>query len=223
MEEVAGESHDHVHHTGLWFSYDDVNGTIYDGNAPGAYPPAGPALEYEPRTSPKKEGELVEPPMPKKTAVPTTTRLVLNVPADAQVTLAGVDTKSSGATREFVTTLLNDASWSDYTVRVEFAQPTPRPRVDERPTLTIIDTPVVDLEVLADAMRIPGVEHLLDVLGARPRGEFPHREGGEVSRLVLDLDGVESWRRRGVAFVRAAVVREGRSHRVATAASAPRR
>ena len=42
---------------------------------------------------------------------------------------------------------------------------------------------------------------VLDILGALPRGEFPHREGGEVSRLVLDLDGVESWRRRGVAFV----------------------
>src|ERR1017187_944808 len=27
MEEVAGESRDHVHHTGLWFSYDDINGT----------------------------------------------------------------------------------------------------------------------------------------------------------------------------------------------------
>ncbi len=26
MEKVDGESRDHVHHTGLWFSYDDVNG-----------------------------------------------------------------------------------------------------------------------------------------------------------------------------------------------------
>ena len=68
-----------------------------------------------------------------------------------------------------------------------------------------------------------GVGAVLDILGAHPREEFPHREGGEVSRRVLDLDGVESWRRRGVAFVRAAVVCEGCSHRVATAAPAPRR
>jgi hypothetical protein len=34
MEEVAGESHDHVHHTGLWFSYDDVNGTKFWENDP---------------------------------------------------------------------------------------------------------------------------------------------------------------------------------------------
>ncbi len=29
MEEVAGESRDHPHHTGLWFSYDDVNGVQF--------------------------------------------------------------------------------------------------------------------------------------------------------------------------------------------------
>ncbi len=34
MEEVASESHDHVHHTGLWFSYDDVNGTKFWENDP---------------------------------------------------------------------------------------------------------------------------------------------------------------------------------------------
>jgi len=34
MEEVAGESRDHVHHTGLWFSYDDVNGTKFWENDP---------------------------------------------------------------------------------------------------------------------------------------------------------------------------------------------
>src|SRR5207247_7493478 len=71
--------------------------------------------------APKKNGELVEPPAiaPKKTALPTTTKLVLNVPAEAKVTLAGVDTKSSGAAREFVTSLLNDSPWTNYAVRVE--------------------------------------------------------------------------------------------------------
>jgi hypothetical protein len=34
MENVAGESNDHPHHRGLWFSYDDVNGTQFWGNDP---------------------------------------------------------------------------------------------------------------------------------------------------------------------------------------------
>jgi hypothetical protein len=34
MESVAGESTDHLHHTGLWFSYDDVNGVKFWENDP---------------------------------------------------------------------------------------------------------------------------------------------------------------------------------------------
>ena len=34
MEQIAGESRDHLHHTGLWFSYDDVNGTKLWENHP---------------------------------------------------------------------------------------------------------------------------------------------------------------------------------------------
>jgi hypothetical protein len=34
MEKVEGESRDHVHHRGLWFSYDDVNGIKFWGNDP---------------------------------------------------------------------------------------------------------------------------------------------------------------------------------------------
>jgi Methane oxygenase PmoA len=34
METVEGESRDHVHHRGLWFSYDDVNGIKFWGNDP---------------------------------------------------------------------------------------------------------------------------------------------------------------------------------------------
>src|SRR5436305_11933550 len=34
MEVIPGESRDHVHHTGLWFSYDDVNGTKFWENDP---------------------------------------------------------------------------------------------------------------------------------------------------------------------------------------------
>src|SRR5204863_8996138 len=34
MESVAGESKDHLHHRGLWFSYDDVNGVKLWENDP---------------------------------------------------------------------------------------------------------------------------------------------------------------------------------------------
>jgi len=34
MEIVPGESRDHLHHTGLWFSYDDVNGVKFWENDP---------------------------------------------------------------------------------------------------------------------------------------------------------------------------------------------
>lgn len=48
-----------------------------------------------------------------------TTALILRVPADARVILSGVDTKSVGEKREFVTKLLGEAQWADYSVRVE--------------------------------------------------------------------------------------------------------
>jgi hypothetical protein len=34
MEQIAGESRDHLHHRGLWFSYDDVNGVKFWENDP---------------------------------------------------------------------------------------------------------------------------------------------------------------------------------------------
>ncbi len=34
MEQIPGESRDHLHHTGLWFSYDDVNGVKFWENHP---------------------------------------------------------------------------------------------------------------------------------------------------------------------------------------------
>ena len=36
VENVPGESTDHPHHRGLWFTHDDINGTNFWGNAPGA-------------------------------------------------------------------------------------------------------------------------------------------------------------------------------------------
>lgn len=34
MEKIEGESHDHLHHRGLWFTYDDVNGVKFWENDP---------------------------------------------------------------------------------------------------------------------------------------------------------------------------------------------
>jgi hypothetical protein len=41
METVVGETHDHPHHRGLWFSHGDVNGVDFWGNEPGQAPNAG--------------------------------------------------------------------------------------------------------------------------------------------------------------------------------------
>jgi hypothetical protein len=42
MEEATGDSRDHLHHTGLWFSYDDVNGIKFWENDPSyAHPNQG--------------------------------------------------------------------------------------------------------------------------------------------------------------------------------------
>jgi uncharacterized protein (TIGR03000 family) len=49
--------------------------------------------------------------------------LTLNVPAEARVTLAGVDTKQTGEVRQFSTTNLKAGQvWDDYKVVVEMEQ-----------------------------------------------------------------------------------------------------
>jgi hypothetical protein len=55
MEEVAGESRDHVHHTGLWFSYDDINGTKFWENDPSYTKPHMGRIVV--RTAQYKEGD----------------------------------------------------------------------------------------------------------------------------------------------------------------------
>lgn len=51
------------------------------------------------------------------TAVATKTRLTVNVPADAQVSLAGTATRSQGKTRSFTTTKLSEGqAWENYTI-----------------------------------------------------------------------------------------------------------
>lgn len=48
------------------------------------------------------------------------TSLILHVPADAKVFLSGNESKSTGTTREFVTTkLVEGQNWDNYVVRVE--------------------------------------------------------------------------------------------------------
>jgi uncharacterized protein (TIGR03000 family) len=55
-----------------------------------------------------------------KSAPAVKTRLTLNVPAEAKVTLAGVETKQIGETRKFATTRLAAGQvWDGYTVVVE--------------------------------------------------------------------------------------------------------
>ena len=57
--------------------------------------------------------------------------LTLHVPADAKVTLAGVETKQSGETRQFATTrLASGQNWDGYKVVVEMRQE--RPEVARR-------------------------------------------------------------------------------------------
>ena len=52
---------------------------------------------------------------------PLTTKLVVRVPNNARVFLAGNETKQTGETREFSTSrLVAGEGWNDYTVRVEF-------------------------------------------------------------------------------------------------------
>lgn len=51
---------------------------------------------------------------------PLKTSLILRVPSDAKVFLAGQETKSTGSVREFATTKLpGGGEWSDYSIRVE--------------------------------------------------------------------------------------------------------
>jgi len=57
------------------------------------------------------------------TTNPVKTMLTVRVPADAKITLAGVQTKQTGEVREFATNRLAPGqTWSNYTVRVEITR-----------------------------------------------------------------------------------------------------
>ncbi len=63
--------------------------------------------------------KLAAPTATASSAKPPRTALKVNVPADAKVYLSGKETTSTGTSREFSTTNLNEgASWDNYTVRV---------------------------------------------------------------------------------------------------------
>lgn len=67
--------------------------------------------------------ELADEPDSVATAEPLTTKLIVNVPADAKVYLAGTETRQTGEVREFSTNKLTAGEgWNDYTVRAEYEQ-----------------------------------------------------------------------------------------------------
>jgi len=77
----------------------------------------------------------------------------------ANVTTEIIDECQRAGCAEFVpkpvrASMLLGAIERHLSVAVEIAQPAPRPRAEERPNLTIIDTPIVDLQVLADLGRL---------------------------------------------------------------------
>jgi uncharacterized protein (TIGR03000 family) len=56
-------------------------------------------------------------------AAPAKTSLTVRVPADAKITLAGVETKQTGEVREFATSkLAAGRTWENYTVHVELTR-----------------------------------------------------------------------------------------------------
>ncbi len=84
------------------------------------------------------------------------TVLTLNVPEDAQVSLAGNETRSSGTTRTFRTRkLAAGESWNDYTIRVTVNRDGRQLTKEERITLNAGDSRELTIDVednqLADA------------------------------------------------------------------------
>jgi len=81
------------------------------------------------------------------------TRLTLNVPAEAKVTLAGVETKQSGAIRQFATTKLSAGqTWEGYAVVVEMEKD--GQMVREERTLKLIGGQPQELTVNFDSNQI---------------------------------------------------------------------
>jgi uncharacterized protein (TIGR03000 family) len=81
------------------------------------------------------------------------TRLTLNVPAEAKVTLAGVETKQTGEIRQFATTKLSPGqTWEGYTVVVEMEKD--GQMVREERTLKLVGGQPQELTVNFDSNQI---------------------------------------------------------------------
>ena len=107
-----------------------------------------------------------------------------------------------------------------------FVQRRPGPLVSESEVEIYFDHPrlsVGDVDGDGRGDIVSANRHELRVFAQNAQGGFPERATRRIALGLLSPDVEEAWSRRCVALVRAAVVREGRSHRVATAASAPRR
>jgi uncharacterized protein (TIGR03000 family) len=91
-----------------------------------------------------------------KSAPAVKTRLTLNVPAEAKVTLAGVETKQNGEVRKFATTKLSAGQvWDGYTVVVEMEKD--GQMVREERTLKLTGGQPQELTVSFDSNQIAAV------------------------------------------------------------------
>jgi uncharacterized protein (TIGR03000 family) len=89
-------------------------------------------------------------------AAPAKTKLVLRVPSDARVTLAGAETKQSGDVREFSTMkLASGQAWQNYTVHVEVTRDGKTLAEDRQITLT--GGEVQELAIDFDAIQLAQV------------------------------------------------------------------
>jgi uncharacterized protein (TIGR03000 family) len=126
---------------------------------------AGFNYTYEVRAEVERNGELVEETkvvnlqagrnaqiafaLASSEAAPATT-LTVHVPADAKVFLAGSETSSAGAVREFTTSrLATGQSWDNYTIRVTFQVGEQTVSREKTITLNAGDDQVVSFETEA--------------------------------------------------------------------------
>jgi len=81
------------------------------------------------------------------------TSLTIHVPADAKITLAGVDTKQSGETRQFATTrLAAGQTWDGYKVAVELTKN--GQTLHEERTIKLIGGEAQDLSIGFDSTAV---------------------------------------------------------------------
>ena len=93
---------------------------------------------------------------------PIKTTLKLNVPADAKVFLSGNESKSTGASREFVTTKLSPGqSWDKYTIRVELDRD--GQKISKTETISLSAGESRELSINVDATQVAQAATAVDV------------------------------------------------------------